>query len=543
MTDLKEHGISPQKRVHWNPAPAFLYEETLKREIGKLADNGALVVDTTPYTGRSPDDRFIVREEETDQRVWWGEINQPFEPEAFDRLYDKVTAYLSERELYVQDVFAGAQREHALPVRVVSESPWHAIFSRNMFIEQERLVGEEKHGSDFDPGFTVLHAPTMEADPDEDDTRSEAFVVISFSRRAVIIGGTRYGGEIKKSIFSVMNFLMTDEEVFPMHCSCNVDEDRENPALFFGLSATGKTTLSTDPNRPMIGDDEHGWGEEGVFNFEGGSYAKVIRLSQEEEPLIYEATNQFGTIIENVVLDDDTRRIDFDDGFFTENTRSSYPLTHLENIVLEGTAPHARHIVFLSADAFSVLPPICRLTAEQAMYYFLSGYTAKVAGAERGIDEPEADFSPGFGAPFLPLHPLRYAEMLRDKIKAHNPSVWMLNTGWTGGEYGTGERIPLPHTRAMLGAALRGELDDVEYREDPVFGLQVPRKVADVPEELLIPRDTWDDQDAFDERARELVEMFQQNFEQFADDAPQEVIESGPGRETSEDASPRTSMR
>lgn len=530
MSDLKAHGITPEKSVYWNSAPAFLYEEAIRRGQGVLADTGALVVDTTPYTGRSPDDRFIVCDDETEEEVWWGEVNKPFSPQAFDALYEKLAKHLGRQDLFVKDVFAGAEKAHALGVRVISESPWHGIFVDNMFISREDLLNGDGR-EDFEPGFTVLHAPSFEADPDEDETRSEAFVVISFSRRAVIIGGTSYGGEIKKSIFTVMNFLMPEEDVFPMHCSANVDKNGENLAVFFGLSATGKTTLSTDEERPMIGDDEHGWGEEGVFNFEGGSYAKVIRLSEEDEPLIYRATNQFGTIIENVVVDEQTRRVDYEDGSKTENTRSSYPLTHLDSIVPEGKGPHPSHIVFLSADAFSVLPPISRLTPEQAMYYFISGYTAKVAGTERGIDEPQAEFSPGFGAPFLPLHPVRYAEMLRDKIRRHGPSVWMINTGWTGGRYGEGERIELAHTRRMLQAALNGELDDVEYREDPVFGLQVPVQVPDVPDEVLKPSDTWERREEFEEMARELVGMFEENFEVFVEPAPDEVVSAGPNED------------
>ena len=525
MSDLTSHGINPQETVHWNPPVPFLYEEALRRGDGVLAVEGPLVVDTMPYSGRSPKDRFIVRDDRTDDEVHWGEVNQPFTPEAFDGLHGKVTRHLSGRELFVQDVFCGADPDHTRAIRVVTESPWHAIFVGNMFLERSRFLEE---GEDFQPDFTVLHAPTLEADPEEDETRSEAFVLLGFERRMVLIGGTRYGGEIKKSIFTVMNFLLPGEEVFPMHCSANVDEEGESPALFFGLSATGKTTLSTDPERPIIGDDEHGWGEGGIFNFEGGSYAKVIRLDPEEEPLIHLATNRFGAIIENAVVDEDTRRVDYDDDSKTENTRSSYPLRHLDHIIPEGTSGHPRHVVFLSADAFSVLPPISRLTPEQAMYYFLSGYTAKVAGAERGIDEPQATFSPGFGAPFLPLPPVRYAEMLGEKIRRHEPSVWLINTGWTGGRYGTGKRIALRHTRAMLRAALRGELDDVEFREDPVFGLSVPAEVPEVPGEILLPEETWDDKDAFRETAEELVGMFRENFEAFLEDAPSEVCEAGP---------------
>jgi phosphoenolpyruvate carboxykinase (ATP) len=423
-------------------------------------------------------------------------------------------------------VYAGADKRYRLPVRVVTESPWHALFTRNMFLSPRHFKDEDEVEA-FVPGFTVVHAPNFLAEPERDGTRSEVFVGLSFGRRLILIVGTRYAGEIKKSVFTVMNYLMPKRGVFPMHCSANVGQGGD-VAIFFGLSGTGKTTLSTDPNRPLIGDDEHGWSEEGVFNFEGGCYAKVIRLSPEHEPLIYRASNQFESILENVVVNPESRRVEWDDDSKTENTRSSYPLAHLENVVESGTAGHPRNIFFLSADAYGVLPPIAKLSPEQAMYYFLSGYTARVAGTERGVTEPKATFSACFGAPFLPLHPGVYARMLGEKIGRHAPSVWLVNTGWTGGPYGVGRRFPLPVTRALLQAALFGELEKAEFRQDPVFGFLVPTSVPGVPSELLFPRDTWADKAAYDEQARRLARMFEENFQKFAEGVDEAVRRAGP---------------
>jgi phosphoenolpyruvate carboxykinase (ATP) len=441
MQRLESIGIKPQKQVFWNTVSPVLVEHTLARGEGFLAHKGPLVVDTTPYTGRSPRDKFVVREPEVEGEIWWGEVNQPFPPEAFQALYERVAAYLSGRDLYVQDLYAGADPRYRLPVRVVTESPWHALFARNMFILPRRFA-EDDEVERFAPGFTVVHAPHFQAEPERDGTRSEVFVGISFARRLVLIVGTKYAGEIKKSIFTVMNYLMPKRGVFPMHASANVGKEGD-VALFFGLSGTGKTTLSTDPDRPLIGDDEHGWSQEGVFNFEGGCYAKVIRLSPEFEPLIYKAANQFEAILENVVVNPESRRVEWDDDTKTENTRASYPIAHLENVVDSGRAGHPKAIFFLSADAYGVLPPIARLSPEQAMYYFLSGYTARVAGTERGVTEPKATFSACFGAPFLPMHPGVYARMLGEKIAQHGPRVYLINTGWTGGPYGVGHRFPL----------------------------------------------------------------------------------------------------
>ncbi|HGY10090.1 MAG TPA: phosphoenolpyruvate carboxykinase (ATP) [Oceanithermus profundus] len=526
MRDLRVHGIHPKSQVFWDTPTPVLVEHALARNQGLLAHKGPLVVDTSPYTGRSPRDKFIVREPGTEDEFWWGEVNQPFDPEAFDDLYERVTAYLGERDLYVQDLYAGANPRHRLAVRVVTESPWHAHFARNMFILPRRFHRDDEI-EPFMPEFTVIHAPDFKADPGRDGTRSEVFVIVHFTKRVVLIGGTHYGGEIKKSIFSVLNYLMPKKGILSMHCSANLGR-RGDSAIFFGLSGTGKTTLSADPERLLIGDDEHGWSDEGVFNFEGGCYAKVIHLTPQSEPLVYKATMMFESILENVVVNPTTRRPEFDDGSKTENTRSSYPLAHLDNVVDSGMGPHPENIFFLSADAFGVLPPIARLSPEQAMYYFISGYTAKVAGTERGITEPVATFSACFGAPFLPLHPARYAEMLRDRIRAHGPRVWMVNTGWTGGPYGVGKRMALEHTRALLSAALEGKLDDVPYIEDPVFGFQVPTEAPGVPGELLVPRQTWADPAAYDEAARNLARMFQENFARFADGAGEEVRAAGP---------------
>jgi phosphoenolpyruvate carboxykinase (ATP) len=507
---LEAHGIRSKRDIHWNDPTPVLYEHTLKSGLGMLVRGGALVVDTTPYTGRSPKDRFVVREKTTEADIWWGDVNRAFDLTAYEALRERVTRYLSERDLYVQDLYAGAEQRHRIQVRVITESPWHAMFARNMFINPDQK--ELRKGISTEPDFTVIHAPHFQANPQRDGTRSEAFILISFEDRNVVIGGTRYGGEIKKSIFSVMNYLLPKKGVLSMHASANMGEDGD-VLLLFGLSGTGKTTLSTDPSRAMIGDDEIAWGDEGVFNIEGGCYAKVIRLGREDEPLIFQAVNGFGAILENVVVDPDTRLPNWDDDAKTENTRASYPLDHLPNVVPEG-APHPKNVVFLSEDAFGVLPPIARLDREQAMYYFLSGYTAKVAGTERGVIEPVATFSPCFGAPFLPLPPPLYAQMLGDKLRRHGPNVWMVSTGWTGGPYGTGKRIRIPHSRAMLNAAISGKLEDVPYIDDPVLGLKIPMQVPGVPNEILLPRSTWADKKAYDEQASRLVDMFRRNFGQ-----------------------------
>jgi phosphoenolpyruvate carboxykinase (ATP) len=519
---LTSHGLAPKGRVHWNLSPARLYEESLARGDGQLVHMGAIATVTAPHTGRSPNDRFVVREEASEEAVDWGKVNVPMGSEQFRALRSDVVAYLDERDLFVHDARAGSDDAHGVDVRVVSESPWHALFAYNMFLRLDPASLD-----DFEPDFTVLHAPQLKADPEKHGSRSSTAIVVSFGTREVLVVGTRYAGEIKKSIFSVLNHLLPDAGVFPMHCSANVGEEGD-VALFFGLSGTGKTTLSADASRGLIGDDEHGWSDHGVFNFEGGCYAKTIHLSPEGEPEIHRATQMFGTILENVILDEETREIDFDDGSITENTRASYPIHYIPNAVLPGRAGHPSNVVFLTADAFGVLPPISRLTPEQAMYHFLSGYTAKVAGTERGVTEPSATFSACFGAPFLPRHPGVYAELLGERLREHGAKVWLVNTGWSGGAYGVGARMKLSHTRAMVNAALAGKLDDAEYVADPVFGIDVPTAVPGVPPEVLQPRGTWADPEAYDAQAAKLAKMFKDNFEQFADQVSDEVKAAAP---------------
>jgi phosphoenolpyruvate carboxykinase (ATP) len=454
--------------------------------------------------------------------VDWGKVNVPVSPEHFAALRTDVVAYLNDHELYVHDARAGEDATHGINVRVISESAWHSLFAYNMFL---RLSAEER--VDFEPGFTVLHAPHLKADPARHGVNSETAIMVNFTAREVVVCGTRYAGEIKKSIFSVLNHMLPEAGVLPMHCSANIGPEGDT-ALFFGLSGTGKTTLSADASRGLIGDDEHGWSEEGTFNFEGGCYAKTIRLSPEGEPEIYQATQMFGTILENVILSEATREIDFEDGSITENTRASYPIHYIPNAVLPSRGGHPDNVVFLTADAFGVLPPISRLTPEQAMYHFLSGYTAKVAGTERGVTEPQATFSACFGGPFLPRHPGVYAKMLGEKLREHGAKVWLVNTGWSGGGHGVGSRMKLSHTRAMVNAALAGDLDGAEYVTNEIFGLDVPTAVPGVPAEVLSPRSTWADGEAYDASATKLAEMFKANFEKFADQVGDEVKAAGP---------------
>jgi phosphoenolpyruvate carboxykinase (ATP) len=519
---LRRHGINASKSVRWNLAPARLYEESFARKAGTLVHMGALATLTVPHTGRSPKDRFIVRDEKTESTVDWGAVNVPLSPDHFAALRQDAVAYLGGRELFVQDARVGADETHGMNVRVITESPWHALFAYNMFLRIDAKLLE-----DFAPDFTVVHAPGLKADPARHGTRSEVAIVVNFTAREVVIAGTHYAGEIKKSIFSVLNHVLPDRDVFPMHCSANVGKDGD-VALFFGLSGTGKTTLSADASRGLIGDDEHGWGAEGVFNFEGGCYAKTIKLSREGEPDIYAATQMFGTILENVVLNEATREIDFDNASITENTRASYPIHYIANAVLSGRGGHPRHVVFLTADAFGVLPPVARLTPEQAMYHFLSGYTAKVAGTERGVTEPSATFSACFGAPFLPRHPGVYAEMLGRRLKEHGSQVWLVNTGWSGGAYGTGTRMKLAHTRAMVHAALDGRLAKGGFAPDPVFGVAVPTDVPGVPKAILDQRGTWPDTASYDAAASKLAKMFEDNFAKFEKQVAAGVKAAGP---------------
>ncbi|GBE20994.1 phosphoenolpyruvate carboxykinase [ATP] [bacterium BMS3Bbin01] len=526
LHDLSPHGIEPRNEVFWDLSTPVLVEHTLEQGLGVLAHRGPLVVSTVPYTGRSPKDKFIVRDPQTEGDIWWGDVNHPIEPDVYDALYARVTEHLAERNLYIQDLYAGADPQYRLAVRAITSSPWHAHFCRNMF-RLPRAYELDDEIEPFHPDFTLVHAPDFKAIPERDGTRSEVFIIISFEHKVLLIGGTTYMGEMKKSVFSVLNYLLPKKGVLSMHASANVDSAGDS-AVIFGLSGTGKTTLATDPMRNMIGDDEIGWGADGIFNIEGGSYAKVIRLSPEDEPLIFEATNQFEALLENVVINPESRRVEWDDATRTENIRSSYPLVHLPNVVKSGMAAHPRNIVFLSADAFGVLPPISRLTREQAMYYFVSGYTAKLAGTERGVNEPAATFSPCFGAPFLPLPPSYYADVLAEKIDEFGTGLWMINTGWTSGPYGVGYRIRIPHTRAMLNAALAGDLNDATYHQNPIFGLSIPTEVPGVPAQLLDPRSTWKDPSAYDAQAVKLAGMFQRNFEQYAANVPEAVIAAGP---------------
>ncbi|MBK9180418.1 MAG: phosphoenolpyruvate carboxykinase [Acidimicrobiales bacterium] len=523
VLDLSYLGIHNVANVFHNLSTPQLYEEAIRRREATVAHLGPLVVRTGQYTGRSADDKFIVREPSSEDRVWWGKHNRPFEPDDFARLKLRLGAYLQGRDVYVQDCYAGADPEYRLKIRVLTETAWHNMFARDMLLREfDKDVLEQ-----FAPEFTVIHCPQFHAIPDVDHTRSEAFILLNFGENLVIIGGTSYAGEIKKSVFTVMNYLLPQKGVLGMHCSANQGSQGDT-ALFFGLSGTGKTTLSADPDRALIGDDEHGWSDNGIFNFEGGCYAKVIRLSREAEPEIYETTRRFGTILENVTIDHGTRRLDLDDGSLTENTRAAYPITHLPNIVRDGIGPHPKNVVMLTADAFGVLPPIARLTRAQAMYHFLSGYTAKVAGTERGVTEPSATFSTLFGAPFMALHPTVYAELFGERIDRHEVTTWLVNTGWTGGPYGTGERIRIAYSRAVIAAALAGALDDVATTTDPTFGFEAPQHCPGVPDELLWPRNTWADQDAYDAQARHLAELFTANFAQFADQASPEVRAAGP---------------
>jgi phosphoenolpyruvate carboxykinase (ATP) len=517
---LVEHGLFPI-RIHANLTPPALLEHALRRGEGSLSDHGAFMAVTSPHTGRSPKDKFLIEEPGGRDRIWW-EKNPRLDPVAFERLHEDVRAWLDARELFVQDLFAGADPAYRLPVRFITPNAWHALFVRNMFI---RALPAEL--AQFRPGFTVLHAPDFQADPARHGTRTGTFIVLNLAKKLVVIGGTRYAGEMKKSIFTVLNYMLPAQSVMPMHCSANVGSGGDT-AVFFGLSGTGKTTLSADPSRHLIGDDEHGWSDRGVFNFEGGCYAKVIRLRRETEPEIYAASQMFGTVLENVVLDPATRAVDFDADRLTENTRACYPINYIPNHLPAGAGGHPRNIVFLTADAFGVMPPIARLTPPQAMYHFLSGYTAKVAGTERGVTEPSATFSACFGAPFLPLHPAVYAKMLGERISRHGAKVWLVNTGWTGGAYGVGSRMKLAYTRTMVSAALAGALDDVRFRPDPVFGFDVPVEVPGVPAELLTPRSTWADPAAYDAQARKLATMFRENFEQYQPAVADEVAQAGP---------------
>ena len=506
---LDNYGIRGAARVYWNLNTPELYEEIARRGEGVLSDKGALIVDTGEHTGRAAKDKAIVREPQSEDKVFWGDVNKEFSQTKFNALKDRMMAHATGRDLFVQDTFAGADPRYRLPVRVISEFAWHSLFARTMFISDDD-ASVKAHN----PEFTIINFPSFQADPERDGTRSPTFILMDFSQRLVLIGGTSYAGETKKSVFTILNYLLPQRAVMSMHCSANVGESGD-VAIFFGLSGTGKTTLSADPERQLIGDDEHGWSDDGVFNFEGGCYAKVIRLSPEAEPDIYRTTGMFGTILENVVFDSATRAIDLDDASKTENTRASYPLTSIPNIIESGYAGHPQNIIMLTADAFGVLPPVARLTPEQAMYHFLSGYTAKVAGTERGVKEPEATFSTCFGAPFMVLHPGVYADLLGKKMAQTNAACWLINTGWSGGPYGVGQRMKIAYTRAMIRAILNGSLSQVETRPDPIFGVNVPVSCPNVPSEVLQPRNTWTDKEAYDRQARDLARRFNENFKKY----------------------------
>lgn len=526
---IENHGIRNPDKVYWNLSTPLLYEQAIRRREGRLAHLGPLVVRTGTHTGRSPRDKFIVREEFSEENVAWGNINQPMTEAAFDGLHRRLMAYLQGRDLFVQDSFVGADPDYRLPIRVITETAWHALFARNMFIQTR---GEEM--ATHEPAFTVIQAPNFRAIPELDGTKSEVFIAVHFGRGLVLIGGTQYAGEIKKSIFSVMNYLLPLQKVLPMHCSANYGrgdgsrEDENDVAIFFGLSGTGKTTLSTDPTRTLIGDDEHGWSDNGIFNLEGGCYAKTIRLSPKAEPDIYAATRRFGCILENVGYDTGTGRVDLDDESLTENTRAAYPISHIPNATRRGTAGHPTNIIMLTADAFGVLPPVAKLTTAQAMYHFLAGYTAKIGGTERGITEPQATFSACFGEPFMVHEPIVYAQLLGEKIEQHTCDVWLVNTGWSGGPYGVGQRMDIHHTRAIVHAALDGRLREVPTRQDPYFNLAVPVRCPSVPEGVLDPRSTWRDAAAYDAQAHKVAELFYSNFQRFAGQVPPEIAAAGP---------------
>jgi phosphoenolpyruvate carboxykinase (ATP) len=524
---LSHHGLEHLDEVYWNlPEPA-LYEEIVYRCEGKFAHEGPMVVNTGKHSARAAADKFVVREHTTEGDVWWGEHNRPFNPDKFQALLSRMHAYLQDADVFVQDCFAGADPEYRMPVRIITEYAWHSLFARTMFLTPRNRDDHKKHV----PQFTIIGCPKFKADPRVDATRSGTFIVLDFSRNLALIGGTGYGGEIKKTIFTVLNFLLPFKGVLPMHCSANVGK-KGDVALFFGLSGTGKTTLSADPKRQLIGDDEHGWSDTGVFNFEGGCYAKVIRLSSEHEPQIYACTKRFGTILENVVYDPVSRRLDLDDDTFTENTRAAYPLEYIPNVVPDKMAKtHPKNVILLTCDAQGVMPPIARLTPDQALYHFISGYTSKIAGTEIGLGiEPEIAFSACFGAPFMVHHPFKYADMLKNKMVKHGAKCWLVNTGWVGGGFNVGKRISIHHTRNLLNAALDGKLNKVKFRKDKLFGFEVPTSCPDVPQDVLDPSGSWGNKDDYWKRYDALAARYIENFKLFASGCPKEVAAAGPTR-------------
>ena len=514
---LEQQGLGKVAKAYWNFSAPRLCEEAIRRGEAQMGQGGSLLALTGSHTGRSPNDRFVVEEPSTAGEIWWGDVNRPISEENFEKLLAKMMKHYEGRDAFVQDCYAGADPTYRLPVRIVTENAWHNLFARNMFLQP---ADDELEG--FEPQFTVIQAPSVTADPASDGTTSETFIVLNLKRRMVIVGGSAYAGEIKKSIFSVMNFLMPPKDVLPMHCSANMGPDGDT-AIFFGLSGTGKTTLSADSSRTLIGDDEHGWSPNGIFNFEGGCYAKSINLTAETEPEIFATASRFGTIVENVMMDPETRTYDFFDTTLTENGRLSYDVSEIPNASANGQGGLPKNIVMLTCDAFGVLPPISQLTPEQAMYHFLSGYTAKVAGTERGLKEPAATFSTCFGAPFMPRHPTVYAKLLRDKMAAQNAKCWLVNTGWSGGGYGVGERMQIAYTRTMLNAALDGRLEQGSFRQDPNFGVLVPEACPGIPDEVLNPKSTWADGAGYDAQAQDLRKRFENNFAQFEEHVDTDV--------------------
>ncbi len=524
--NLSNHGVSNLRQAYWNLSMEALYEEAVFRGEGITAAGGPFVAHTGKHTGRSANDKFTVRHADSEGHIWWGTYNKPFDGEKFDALYTRMLGYYQSKDVFVQDVYVGADEQYRMPIRFVTEYAWHSMFIRNMFIPPQTLEEYQR----FVPEFTVISAPGFKANPAVDGTPSETFIVLNYERKLAIVGNTAYAGEMKKSIFTLLNYLLPLQGVMSMHCSANVDpNDPNDVALFFGLSGTGKTTLSADPTRRLIGDDEHGWSENGVFNYEGGCYAKVIGLSEAAEPQIYATTKMFGTILENVPFDPVSRKVDLNDESITENTRASYPLEFIANAVPEKKAGHPKNIIFLTCDASGVMPPIARLSTTQAMYQFISGYTAKLAGTEAGLGkEPSITFSACFGGPFMVHHPSKYAELLRDKIERYGVKCWLVNTGWVGGAYGIGKRISIKYTRALLNAALTGKLNDVQFKTDPIFGFDVPTQCPDVPNEILEPSSAWPSKEEYDAKYRQLAQRFVENFKKFESQASADVIAAGP---------------
>ena len=523
---LQNHGLLNLRRAYWNLSTAALYEEIVFRSEGTLTHLGPVLVNTGKHTARAAADKFVVREQSTEDRVWWGTYNRPFTSENFSSLLTRLQGYLQGRDVFVQDVYAGADPEYSLPIRVITQKAWHSLFARTMFLKVRNQDKLKKHV----PEFTIIAVPGFLASPMVDGTRTDTFIILNFRERLAIIGGSNYAGEIKKSIFTVLNFLLPLEGVLPMHCSANVGNDGDT-AIFFGLSGTGKTTLSADPKRHLIGDDEHGWSDNGIFNFEDGCYAKVIRLSEEAEPQIFAVTRRFGTILENVAYDPVSRRVDLNEDSITENTRAAYPLEYIENALPEKRSGHPQNVIFLTCDASGVMPPIARLTPDQAIYHFISGYTSKIAGTEIGLGiEPQITFSACFGGPFMVHHPYAYAELLKKKIVKHHAAVWLVNTGWTGGPFGVGKRISIHHTRALLNAALSGKLLNVEYHKDPIFGFDVPKACDGVPSEILDPANTWPSREEYYKKYDALAARFIDNFKLMMRECPEHVLEAGPKR-------------